>query len=67
MFSILLSFSRPLATNCVSLSNELCMARLTFIDLNPVDLNYYPFMVILDKGSGSCNAADDLSTKIYSE
>ena len=29
-----------------------------------VELNYYPFMFSLDKCSGSCNAADDLSTKI---
>ena len=33
------------------------MARPTFIDLNPIDLNYYPFRISLDK----CN---DLSTKV---
>ena len=27
---------------------------LLFIDLNPVGLKYYPFMIILDKYSGSC-------------
>ena len=40
------------------------MVRPTFIDLNPVELNYYPFMVSLGKYSWSCNSADDLSTKI---
>ena len=40
------------------------MIRPTLIDLNPVEFNYYPFMVSLDKYSRSCNAADDLSTKI---
>ena len=40
------------------------MTRPTLIDLNPVKLNYYPFMVSLDKCSGTCNAADDLSTKM---
>ena len=40
------------------------MIRPTLIDLNPVELNYYPFMNILDKCSGSCNAVDDLSKKI---
>ena len=40
------------------------MIRPTFTDLNSVELNYYPFMISLDKCSGSCNAADDLSTKI---
>ena len=34
------------------------------IDLNPVELDYYPFMISLDKCNGSCNAVDDLSTKI---
>ena len=32
-------------------------------DLNPVELNYYPFLFSLDKCNGSCNAADELSTK----
>ena len=36
----------------------------TVIDLNPVELNYYPFMISLDKCSRSCNVVDDLSTKI---
>ena len=37
------------------------MVRPTGIDLNPVELNYYPFMISLDKCSGSCNV---LSPKI---
>ena len=41
------------------------MIRPTFIDLNPIRLNYYPFMISLDKCNGSCNAVDDLSTNIY--
>ena len=28
------------------------------IYLNPVELNYFPFIISLDKCSGSCNAAD---------
>ena len=35
------------------------------IDLKPVELNYYPFMISFDKCSGSCNSVDDLSTKIW--
>ena len=42
------------------------MTRPTVINLNPVELNYYPFMINLDKCIGSCNAVDGLSTKIYS-
>ena len=41
------------------------MISPTFINLNPVELNYYPFMIILDKFGKSCDNVDDLSTKIY--
>ena len=55
VFIALLSFSSSLATKCISLNDELCMIRPTIIDLNPVKLKYYPFMISLDKYSGSCN------------
>ena len=31
------------------------MTRSTNIDLNPVDLNYYPFTISLDKCNRSCD------------
>ena len=34
------------------------------IDLNPIELNFFPFMISSSKCNGSCNVADDLSTKI---
>ena len=37
------------------------MVRSTLIDMNPVQLEYYPFMIRLNKCSGSCNV---LSPKI---
>ena len=37
------------------------MVKPTLIDKNPVDLKYYPFMISLNKCSGSCNV---LSPKI---
>ena len=40
------------------------MIRPFLIDLNPVELKYYPFMINLDKLRGSGNSVDDLSTKI---
>ena len=64
VFIALLSFSESLATKSVSLNNEPCKIRSTLIDLNPIELNHYPFMVSLDKYNGICNAVDDLSTKI---
>ena len=41
------------------------MTRLTLIDLNPVELNDYPFMFSLDKCNGICNADDDLFAKTF--
>ena len=64
MFIALLSLSESLATKWVSLINELCITRPTVIHLNTVELNYYPFMISLYKCNGSCNAVDDLFTKI---
>ena len=37
------------------------MVRPTLVDLNPVELKYYPFMISLDNCSESCNV---LSPKI---
>ena len=34
------------------------------VSLDPIELNYYPFMISLDKRNRGCNVADDLSTKI---
>ena len=48
-FIALLTFSRSVATKFMSLDNEPCMIRPTLIDLNLIDLNYYPLMIRLDK------------------
>ena len=64
VYTGLLSFRGSLATRCVSLTNEPCMVRRTLIDLNRIELNYYLFMISLDKCNGSYNTVDDLSTKI---
>ena len=51
---LFLSFSSSLATKCLPLNNEQHMVRPTHIAFNPVELKYYPFMISLDKFSGSC-------------
>ena len=64
VFIILLRLIGSLVTKYVSLSNEPCMDRPTLIDSHPIELDYYPLMIILDKCNGNCNAVYDLSTKI---
>ena len=62
---MLLSFSESLACNrtkSLSLNDESCKVRPTLIDINPVELKYYPFMISLNKCTGSFNV---LSPKMY--
>ena len=62
VFIVLLSFSGSLATKFVSLNNEPLMIMVTFVDSNSIELNYYLFMISLDKCNGSCSDVDNLST-----
>ena len=58
-----MSFSSSLAsvfnvsdqTKCLSLNEEPCRLTPTLIDLNNIELKYYPFMISLDKCNDSCN------------
>ena len=59
VFIALLSFSKYLANKWVLLNDD-----LLFIDLNLVELKYYPFMINLDKCNRSCNSINDLSMRI---
>ena len=67
VFIAIFSFSRSLPQNFVSFVylTEQWLTTSTLIDLNPVELNYYPFMFSLDKCNGICNDVDDLYSKIY--
>ena len=49
MLIVLVSSSRSLTTKCVSLNNEPHINRFTLINLNPLALIYYTFMIRLDK------------------
>ena len=64
LFIVLLSFSESLArdrTKCLFLNDEPWMVRLVLIDMDPNEIKYYPFMISLNKCTGSCNV---LSPKI---
>ena len=37
------------------LNDEPCMVRPTLVDMNSVELKYYPFMITLNKFTGSWN------------
>ena len=42
--------------------NQVLMYPLT--KLNPIELNYFLFMISLDKSNGNFNVIDDISTKM---
>ena len=42
------------------ISDKPCLIRVTLLNLNHVVLNYYPFMINLDKCNESCNVLNDL-------
>ena len=72
VFIVFLSFSGSLAreakvtdqTKCPFLNDEPCMIRPSLIDMSPVELKYYPFMINLNKYTGSCNVlSPDLCSK----
>ena len=46
VFILLLSFSSSLAAKRLFLNDEPCMVRPTLIDLNPVELKYYLFVIV---------------------
>ena len=61
LFVVLLSFSDSLTIRCLFLNDQPRMVIPTLIDMSTVELIYYPLMISLNKGTGSCY---DLSTKI---
>ena len=63
VFMLLMSFSESLVSKCVPLNNDPCIVTPTFINLNTVEPNFFPFMISLNKCSGVCNVVDDLSKK----
>ena len=56
-FIVLLSSLECVAdlTKCSFLIDEPYMVGPTVIDVNPVALKYYPFMISLNKRTGPCN------------
>ena len=51
-FSSFLARVAKFRIKCLSLNDETCMVRSTLIYLNPVELEYYSFMISLDKCNG---------------
>ena len=57
----LFSIIKTKVLECVSVTNQECMSRLKILDVNEgVDeALFYPYNVLVNKCSGSCNTLDD--------
>ena len=52
----------PLSLNsleCISMKNQECKARAKLIDVNNNEPVFYPYSIIVNKCSGSCNNIND--------
>ena len=51
-------------SNKIYICNKLCATTPTLIGLNPIELNYDPFITSLDIYKGSSHIVDDLGPKL---
>ena len=59
-FIVSLSFITSLASMHDQTWPDQAWPDIFFIDLNPVELKYYPFIINLDKCITRCDSVDDL-------
>ena len=62
----LFSIIKTKALECVSVANQKCMPRLKILDVNKGigEVLFYPYKVLVNKCSGSCNNLDNPMSKI---
>ena len=52
------------ALECVSVTNQECMARLKIIDVNKNEIVFYPLSIKVSKCNGNCNNINDPMVKL---
>ena len=52
------------ALECVSVTNQECMARPKIIDANKNEIVFYPLSIKVNKCSGNCNNINQILLKI---
>ena len=52
------------ALKCVSMNNQECKIRPEIINVNSNEPSFYPYSILTNKCSGSCNNINDLSAKL---
>ena len=60
----LFSIIKTKALECVSLANQKCMPRPKILDVNEGIGEAYPYKLLVNKCSGSCNTLDNPMSKL---
>ena len=55
MFVVAISFISCIALRCVSINNQECRTRQDVVNINSNQTLYYPYSILVNKCSGTCN------------
>ena len=64
VFVVAMSFFIYNALKCVSINNQECRARPEVININSNESLFYPYSILVNKCSGSCNNINDPFAKL---
>ena len=53
------------AIKCVSMSNQECKVRAVIMNINRNEPLFYPYSILVNKCSGSCNNINDPYAKLF--
>ena len=64
VFVVAMAFYSCNALKRVSMNNQECKIRLAIINVNSNKTSFYPYSILANKSSGSCNDINDLYAKL---
>ena len=60
-----MSFFSCNALKCVSMNSQECKIRPQTININSKETSFYPYSILVNKCSGSCNNNNDPCSKLF--
>ena len=65
VFVIAMTFFSWNALKCVSMNNQECKIRPVVMNINSNETLFYPYNILVNKCSGSCNDVNNFCIKLY--
>ena len=65
MFFTGMTFSSCKTLKCASMNHQKCKVRPEIININNNEPSFYPYIILLNKWSGSCNNINDQYGKLW--